>query len=380
MNAILCVTVASLSSPLPMPSGSVEEAASVRAREAYFAMLERQSLIINDGPADGFGEGTAFPTRSVTTGDGREEFRYAGHWPFEGFVPRPSGFPVPRLARPMATLEWRWRSGVPVESYAAGETMALRRCRSAFSDRRAGRDQGAEDWTPPHPDASPAVRDARTIWASSWIDAYELAPGGPLLLVGFEGVPAKLSISVDGVGPLGEWRVEGEPLSADQLVTGSAMAGMTLHIADLDRNGSRDAILATHVCGTGGLAACSHEIRIVLTDAPAGRATITSLEGLGFDLIDLERNGRAELLLRHHGRCERCTDGKPHHFDITELLGFRELGVVDLRDVHEFRSGTFVGRFPAFEWMAFDERNRFRELLTPGDRDRMAPRRFPPYR
>ena len=156
--------------------------------------------------------------------------------------------------------------------------------------------------------------------------------------------------------------------------------GCPLHLADLDRNGSRDAVLASHACGSGGLVSCSHGIRIVLTDVPAARTTITSLEGLGFDLIDLDRNGRAELLLRDHAHCERCIDGKPHNFDVTQLLGFRGLRVVDLRDVHALRSGTFVGRFPSFEWMAFDERHRFRELLTPDDRDRLAPQRWLAYR
>lgn len=64
------VAMAALAARQSTDPAASRELASARARDAYFATLERQSSIINDGPAEEWGEGTAFPTRAVPARSG----------------------------------------------------------------------------------------------------------------------------------------------------------------------------------------------------------------------------------------------------------------------------------------------------------------------
>lgn len=137
-----------------------------------------------------------------------------------------------------------------------------------------------------------------------------------------------------------------------------------LHVGDLDADGSPDIVCAWNSRGCG-LRADIAEYRVILTDRAATRAWWCELgHSFGLEYLDVDRNGRAELLVRRLVECERCTDGKPHNFWVHHLVGIQGRRLVDLN--------ATVPDFPRFEWLSFDTKDRFRPLLTPAMKATLA--------
>lgn len=111
-----CLVCAMTLGALLVAEASLDDAA--RAREAYFAFLEEEAMRFASEP----------------TGEGARPMH--GRWPFKGVVPPPSRHELSRPPRPIASVEWRWREGAFVESYASGPSEAVAACRSASLDPR----------------------------------------------------------------------------------------------------------------------------------------------------------------------------------------------------------------------------------------------------
>lgn len=309
-----------------------------------------------------------------------------GRWPFDGLVPTPAGHELSKPPRPIASVEWRWRDGAFVESYASGPSEAVAACRSALPSTLAFELEGPRfeslapraDWSEPRCEPgsdSSSYRRCRVAWADAWIDCYEVAPGGPHLLVTFDRHVESLMVTVVGLGPAGVDRLSSRILDAAWFDCGGAN-GIAFIASDFDGNGSLDFLIAPYSI-RNGLTLSNYDGVIVMIDAPRRRARITDLRANEIAFADLDRNGRAEMPLTRFLRCERCLDGLPHN--VTELLGFQGGTLVDLSEVHRFRQGDFTGRFPAFEWFAYEFEHRFRPLLDDTMRAEMLPERRPAY-
>lgn len=319
-------------------------------------------------------------------------------WPFDGLAPRPARFPAAGRAstRPAGSIEWRRSpTGQYLESFVEGDARILDLARetrrdaasrhAADSESSSGRPATAWARDPEVPIAfDPAIAFSddwhagtlRARWCSAWTDCYEIGPTGLVLLVTVD-VAANWSelrvARVDGNGSLEIRRLPG----AEYFTWQAPTSGALLLATDLDGNGTRDFLFASIGCGNS---ACRLDGVVVMASPDGARVRCSPLDSLGAALIDLDGNGRAEILTRHYASVERCTDGKPHNFWVTQLLGFQDLQVVDLREVHAIRHGAFVGRFPSFEWFSFDPEDRFRPLLTDGQRRALGATPYPPYR
>lgn len=368
-----CLVCAMTLAALLVAEASLDDAA--RAREAYFAFLEEEAMRFASEP----------------TGEGARPMH--GRWPFKGVVPPPSRHELSRPPRPIASVEWRWREGAFVESYASGPSEAVAACRSALPSTLAfelgafelggprfesfpPRDDWSERGSERGSDSS-SYRQCRVAWADAWIDCYEVAPGGPHLLLTFDRHVESLVVTVGGLGPAGVDRLSSRVLNVGWFNCGGA-TGIAFIASDFDGNGSLDVLIAPYTI-KNGLTLHNYDGVIVMTDAPRRRARITDLRANGIAFIDLDRNGRAEMLLTRFLRCERCLDGLPHNFWVTELLGFQGGTLADLAEIHRFRHGDFTGRFPAFEWYAYEFEHRFRPLLDDAMRAEMLPERWPAY-
>jgi hypothetical protein len=320
-----------------------------------------------------------------------------GMWPFNGFVPRPATFPTPApgSTRPVATVEWRvGRDGI-AESFASGTTPALAAAREArprvlsqpgpapsTSDAKTAGD--TEFWSRDPEVPSDFTSESceswqvgldRSSWCSGWVDCYPLGGDGRYLLVVVDAVGNTVELRAVGNGETRTLRSS----DAYGVLGGGATFGWIMLACDLDANGTTDYFVADFACGNG-LGICGIEGCFILTDATTGRIRSTDFISEGMALLDLDRNGRAEILSQSFKSSVDCTDGKQHSFWVTQLLGFQDLGVVDLRDVHSFHHGNFTGRFPTFEWLAFEPRNRFRPLLTDTQKSELGKSGFPLYR
>lgn len=334
------------------------------------------------------------PTGDASGAGAPEEY---GMWPFHGFVPRPAAFPPPEpgSTRPVATVEWRvGRDGI-VESFASGATPALAAAREArprvaaqpgsvpsTSDAETAGDTGIWSRNPEVPSVftpeSCESWDAgleRSSWCSGWVDCYPLGEDGRFLLVIVDAVRNTLELRAIGNGETRTLR----SVNSHAGTLGGVSFGWIMLACDLDANGTTDYFIADYACGNG-LGICRIEGCFILTDTTTGRIRVTDFTSDGMALLDLDRNGRAEILSLSFSSAVECTDGRPHSFWVTQLLGFQDLGIVDLRDVHGFHHDNFTGRFPAFEWLAFDPRNRFRPLLTDAQKSELGKSGFPLYR
>lgn len=315
-------------------------------------------------------------------------------WPFVGLAPHPTRFPALGRGdtRPVATVEWRRiASGQYLESFVEGDARNVDLAREA---RRDAASRHASDATRPATAwaRDPAVPGAfdpeaagsgtwstamnRATWASSWTDCYEFGSDGMRLLVTADlaaGFAELRVVRADGLGKPEIHRFADPGAFGWQGPT----YGLLLLATDLDADGTRDFLLASYGCGNW---ACELE-GVVVTSSPDGaRVRFNELTSLGMALIDLDGNRRAEILSRSYASVERCTDGRRHNFWVTQLLGFQDLSIVDLRGIHAIRHEGFTGRFPAFEWLSFDPKERFRPLLTEEQRRELGETPFPPYR
>ena len=315
-------------------------------------------------------------------------------WPFDGFAPHPSRFPAPAVSstRPAATVEWRRSaSGEYLESHVEGapELVELARAtrRDASMRHASGPGIRAEPWSR-HAEVPAAFDPAiaaeadwhpgivRAYWCSAWTDCYAIDATGAQFVVTVDPAAgwSELRVAhVDGTVAPEVHRFEDPAYFTLQART----VGALLLVADLDANGTRDHFFASIVCGNR---TCGIDGAFALTSPDGRRTRFSAIESDRLGLIDLDGNRRAEILSSGSASVARCTDGRPHNFVVTQLLGFQDLGVVDLRGVHAIRHGDFVGRFPAFEWLAFDPKERFRPLLTEAQRREFGATPHPPYR
>lgn len=93
-----------------------------------------------------------------------------------------------------------------------------------------------------------------------------------------------------------EWRVQLDP--------SALYYACRFYEADLDRNGTRDALLV-YPTGGNGLAPTSHLLAITFDDAGrpvtfAAEGYFQELDGQIFDVVDLNGNGRAELIYMNY--------------------------------------------------------------------------------
>ena len=315
--------------------------------------------------------------------------REAQPWPYEGLAPSPRTFDLSALPAPIGTIEWRRTKGELVESHAVGSEAVLAAIRAAKPAPSAGAEATpGPDWSRDEviPDALACDEKSaiwvnatmRSAWCSAWADCYEVDAGRVhLVVVRVDGVAdADLVAVVAAEGGPRATRVGAIP--AENIESVGAGACAVIAVADFDANGTRDCFVSA-VYTSCGLGLTTFEGFFVLAEAKAGRVRATPYAARALDFIDLDGNGRAEVLSMTFEGCDRCTDGKPHNFFITNLLGFQDLGVVDLRGVHRIRHGEFTGTFPAFEWYANEEDQRFRPLLTLEDKRRLGAVPYPRY-
>jgi len=310
-----------------------------------------------------------------------------GLWPFDGLAPEPPKFELAALPAPIASIEWRREKGALVESFAIGADPDLDAIRAARPVAGVVAKEPV-DWARAGgiPDALECERQAcgwangtdRNNWCSVWADCYEIDAGGVRLVVVRDVAAENAGIVAVLTGPDGMKATRIGEMPSDSVESTGASNGVVLAVADFDGNGSRDCFVSEVVTGCG-LALTHYTGYFVLTDAKAGRARATPFASSGVEWIDLDRNGRAEVLSMTFDGSDQCLDGKRHNFFITNLLGFQDLGVVDLREVHRIRNGDFVGRFPAFEWYANDPAERFRPLLSEADMRKMGATPYPRY-
>lgn len=303
---------------------------------------------------------------------------YDARWPFDGLIDPPATFPVAESPPPpCATVEWRHDGSALVESHASGTAEGQAICRRLRPDLMSLQRDGepCPAWTSVDPDGN----TGRGRWSSAFVDCYEVAPGGPWITITHRAHPETIQAHLVGFGADHRSIQEaGPPLSTYGVVSSSAIAGPLLTIADFDRNGSRDFLFGVFHHPLG-LAHCHQDSMFILTDVRARTARVTRFQSIGTGFLDLDRNGRAEVLLSTFAGTT-CLDGKPHNFWITRLLGFQNLTLVDLRDVHVFEQDGFTGRFPAFEWFAFDMQHRFKPLLSSEMKTELEGTRYPPWR
>ncbi|MEY4169498.1 MAG: hypothetical protein RLZ94_571 [Actinomycetota bacterium] len=134
----------------------------------------------------------------------------------------------------------------------------------------------------------------------------------------------------------------------------SGPAEVQVYSGDVDRNGSADLIWAAHPRGSK----CGATVVALLTGLADGSwsCRVVGKNLLSCVVLDVEGNGRAELLTDSPCRVERCLDGRPHSFHRYDLVGFEDGQLVDLNRT--------VKGFPKLAWMSFDPADRFRKKLS----------------
>ena len=293
-----------------------------------------------------------------------------GTWPFDGFIEAPTPFPRAVQPRPIATVEWRQKDGRLHESHATGNTEGLRICR-ALRPTLVGEERLAENsWRPPESEMG------RGSWSTGFVDCYEVAEGGPWVTLSHRGDRMTLEAHLVGFSETGAGvRSVGNPVPSWCVEQSNAMQGPLFERGDFDDNGSMDFIIGSFQ-NTLGLALNQQSGWIVLTDAEGRRAEVEPIETIGTNLVDLDSDGSAEILVRDFDGT-MCLDDRPHNFYITQCLGIENLRLVDLQGRHRFRNADFLGEFPSFEWLAFNPRSRFKPLLSPEMKASLIKRRYP---
>lgn len=319
-----------------------------------------------------------------------------GNWPFDGLAPAPG--PVTRsggaLSSPAATVEWRrGEDGELREFFAQGpkQLIAIARGKkpaeaSALGGAGPVARRAREPWKR-NPSFKPedfaegfccTSVGERTDWCSAWADCYPTGVEGLFVVLTLDVGRDELRVAVVDTKQPGDQPSAG-PIEFSAARYSGPTGGPILLAQDFDANGTIDYCVGEFTCGCG-LSICHLSAVFVLTDGPSRTARITQLDSDGASFIDIDDNGRLEILARRFVGCRECTDGKPHNFWVTSMLGFQDLGIVDLKGVHRVRHEAFEGTFPAFEWLSFDPKDRFRPLLTDAQKEQMGQSGFPPYR
>lgn len=381
----LCLFLCAICHAAPSDDASWAEA----ARERYWRMLaENAAYLFNLKPLRDDPD-------SAPAG-----ISVSGVWPFDGLAPRPQAIATPTAARtrPVASIEWRRsKDGSMTECFATGSPALLemtRRVRPDCSPRVAAGEQAPDplafvwqrsDDVPSTFDPKCATESApwsagntRASWCSAWVDCYPLGPEGMYLFLAVNLHHEKIVATVTGLGD-GASTLQFGPFDLAETARPGITGGALLLAADLDSNGCLDYCFAEYYCSCG-ICVCGSRGFFVLSDGDRREARFSQYGAHGVALIDHDRNGRAELLSMHFRPCEHCTDGKPHNFWVTNLLGFQNLELVDLREVDRIRHGSFVGSFPAFEWLSYNPQSRFRPLLTVAQKADLGDSGFPLYR
>jgi len=344
-------TAPSASSPPPTPDPET------RAREASFRNLPNSTRTSRSGTIPGL----------------------ESRWPFDGLIDPPRHFPFQNggQVRPVAGVEWRFDGDALVESFASGTDAGLGVCRRLEPDLDSLGDQArpCPIWQRDATESS----DGRGAWSTAFVDCYEVATGGPWITVTHRSPRSTIEVHLVGFDETRRSiRSAGPPLPVSGITSLHASEGPFLDVADFDGNGSRDFLIGTFAY-TLGIGLCHQSGMFVLTDVANDAVSVQPFESVGTGFLDVEADGCAEVLLTTFSGTT-CLDGKHHDFHVTRLLGFQDLQLVDLRDVHTFRQDGFTGRFPAFEWYAFDPKNRFKPLLSPEMKQELEGPRFPAHR
>ncbi len=370
---------ADAASEAPPPPPARDEAWSAAARAAYFAGIA------------GSRYGTPSPGDAAVQG-------WPIQWPFAGFAPEPAWFATRPLRAPIASVEWRFAEGALVETFVDGDPALLRlaldaRPSTSFANTPANA-TGTSAAQPPRSWSWPVGFDApwsadhtlhasntRWLWCDAFADIFEIAPGGPYLLaVDLPGGELETSVfwpdasgNPDPKATI-EWPQDARSHRTER-------GGLpVVASADFDENGSVDFL---HLSGRprGGSLGIAYEGVLVLTDAKRRRASVVPIATNGIGFIDLDGNGRSEMMLAREGvQVAKCEDGFPHDFTVTDLLGFQSMKVVDLAGVDRVRKGGFTGTFPAWRALDGDPAQAFRPLLSGNLKRELHASGFPPYR
>ncbi|MFM7259551.1 MAG: hypothetical protein ACKO3W_03005, partial [bacterium] len=220
----------------------------------------------------------------------------------------------------------------------------------------------------------------------AFADVFEIAPGGPYLLaVDLPGGTLETSVFwPDASGNLDPKATIEWPQDARSHRTERGGASVVAS-ADFDENGSID-FLHLSSRPRGGSLGIAYEGVLVLTDVKRRRASVVPLTTNGIGFIDIDGNGRGEMMLAREGvHVAKCDDGLPHDFTVTDLLGFQSarsqrLGVVNLAGVDRVRNGAFNGNFPAWRAIDGDPAQAFRPLLSGNLKRELHASGFAPYR
>ncbi len=316
-------------------------------------------------------------------------------WPFDGFAPEPNWLESAVLRAPVASVEWRFAQGTLVETYVDGDPTLLHfaleaRPESAVvtTTTNATTPTSLPSWTWPtsFSVAWTAEHDlnrtnTRWLWCDAFADVYEIAPGGPYLLaVDRPGGEVETSVFwPDASGrPDPRAHIEWATSNATHRVTRGG--AHVLASADFDANGTNDFL---HLVGTprGGSLGIDYRGILVLTDAKTRRAHVVELATNGIGFIDIDSNGRSEMMLAREGlQVAKCDDGFPHDFTVTDLIGFQRMRPTDLAGVDRVRKGSFTGTFPAWRAIDGDPAQAFRPLLSGNLKRELHSSGFLPYR
>jgi hypothetical protein len=325
-------------------------------------------------------------------------------WPFAGQAPTPRLITGLDSPSPTASAEWRRRGGNLAASFSMGAMEHLAECHRAMEALQAAIAKSSRTAAPgsvPHPDWTRDPRipakcpdavgyleldgtddgdrgEERDAWASAWADSYPIGDSQLRLVIATDPMSDTSLVAVFGLGADGSGHTYSETIGG-MWGYGFPTSGVCFLHADFDANGTPDYFIATWGV-SNGICIKGHGGVFVLSDAKRRVARITPFDGDNMEFIDHDGNGRAEILLRELEGVDKCLDGRPHNFWVTRLLGFQDLGVVDLRDVDVIRNGDFVGRFPCIEWFSHDPRDRFRPLLDDKQRRKIGESGFPLYR
>jgi len=370
---------ADAASEAPTPPPARDEAWSAAARSAYLA---------------GFtGSRYGAPSPSDATVQG-----WPIQWPFAGFAPEPAWFESRPLRAPVASVEWRFAEGTLVETFVDGDPALLRfaldaRPSAGFANTSANAAassaaQPPRSWTWPVGFDAPwsaehplHASNTRWLWCDAFADIFEIAPGGPYLLaVDLPGGELETSVFwPDASGNLDPKATIEWPQDARWHRTERGGVPVVAS-ADFDENGSVDFL---HLSGRprGGSLGVAYEGVLVLTDVKRRRTSVVPISTNGIGFIDLDGNGRSEMMLAREGvQVAKCEDGFPHDFTVTDLLGFQSMKVVDLAGVDHVRKGRFTGTFPAWRALDGDPAQAFRPLLSGNLKRELHASGFPPYR
>lgn len=367
--------------PEPARPAPIEDTTWVtKAREAYFGAFI----------------GTRYGRRSP--GD-PSTYAWPIQWPFDGFAPEPTWLESLPLRAPVASVEWRFAEGTLVETYIDGDPTLLRFALEARPERafpttttttttNATAPSKPPSWSWPASFSTAWTSDhdlnrtnSRWLWCDAFADVYEIAPGGPYLLaVDLPGGEVATSVfwSDPSGGPDPRAVIDSTLPNATHRVTRGDVN--VLASADFDANGSNDFL---HLIGTprGGSLGVDYRGILVLTDSTTRRANIVELATNGIGFIDIDRNGRSEMMLAREGvHVAKCEDGFPHDFTVTDLIGFQRMRPTDLAGIDRVRKGGFTGTFPAWRAIDGDPAQAFRPLLSGNLKRELHSSGFSPYR